>query len=339
MENESLDVSNAEVGEGESNDSDNKDVGNAVENSSDVQSENGDTGQDSVGGVKENSEDVIEEKKEESEKKEEAKENKFKIKVDGKSLELSEKEVINLAQKAMGADKAFREASQVRNEIISFFSDMRNNPSTIPDKLEKMGIDFSSLAEQYLTEKYTYENLPEEQRLLIEKEKELEKYRLMEQRKKQEDIESYNKSIESKIVKDLDNVIVSVLSKSKYLPQNSPESVSLLSKYVLDLVTAYYSDKSNTTPLDVINDIDWNALLNLAEKEYISNLSKFLDTSDEDAIKNILGKNGLKKVNNISLGNIKKQDEKKRDGIKQGSKGNSKILLSEYRKMLDSQYG
>lgn len=267
---------------------------------------------------------------EKKEDKKEIVENKtFKIKVNGKEQELTEKEVLMLAQKAKGADDIFREAAKTREEVVNFFSEMRKNPLSIPEKLSKMGIDFDDLAEQYLTEKYTEESMSEEQKLLLQRERELEKYKTEEARRKQESIESYNKSIENKIIQDLDTTITNTLKQSKYLPQGSPESVALLAKYVSDVVNSYYADKDNTTPLDIINGIEWNSLLQLAEQEYISGLVGFLNKADDSIIEKLLGDEGLKKINNLSIKKIK-QSENKVDNTTQMSRAEKKKAYKTY---------
>ena len=74
---------------------------------------------------------------------------KFRLKLEGKEEEVTEDEVIALAQKGKSADRRFQEAAGVRKEAEDVLEFIKQNPG---EALKKLGLDPRKFSEEYLVE-------------------------------------------------------------------------------------------------------------------------------------------------------------------------------------------
>jgi len=94
----------------------------------------------------------------------EAERRKYKFKVDGAEIEeeLSDTDVHVRLQKALAAEKRFKEASDQRKSIEQALKTIKSDPAKALKELA--GIDLDEWAEQRLTERYQEALMPEEQK-------------------------------------------------------------------------------------------------------------------------------------------------------------------------------
>ena len=101
---------------------------------------------------------------------------KYKFKVDGSEIEeeLSDTDVHVRLQKALAAEKRFKEASDQRKSIEQALKTIKSDPAKALKDLA--GIDLDEWAEQRLAERYQEALMPEEQRKVMELERKLAQY-------------------------------------------------------------------------------------------------------------------------------------------------------------------
>ena len=128
---------------------------------------------------------------------------KLKLKIDNVETEMSENDVIALAQKGQGSEKRFQEAAQLRKEAEGVVKFLKENPR---EALKQFGIDVRKFSEDVLMEHLTEQALTPDQKNNRDRDAELKKYKDREQaetarvqkeseaKQEQEITEGYNRS-------------------------------------------------------------------------------------------------------------------------------------------------
>jgi hypothetical protein len=140
-------------------------------------------------GVESELQDQSEQKKQTAEQKALAK---FKVKVDGEELEVDENELKRSYAHAKAAAKRMEEAAEMRKayqrqiQIAEGFEkwidNVKNNPEAVFGLLEQLGVDPDELAMRRAAERLKYEYMDEDQRRAYDNERELRRYKEMEQK-------------------------------------------------------------------------------------------------------------------------------------------------------------
>jgi hypothetical protein len=188
--------------------------------------------------IKTEKEQQQKEQKEQKEQKQDKEPSAVKIVVDGKSVEIPNDKIPTMLQKALGAEKRFQEAANLRKETIEFVETLKSDPISA---LKRMGLDFDKIAEDYIYEKIQMQSLPNDQREIYqkaksadEKEKELERYRRQEQQERERaEREQAERELEqqtAKVQQSLETQIIDAIEKSG-LPRNQ-FTVSRIAQYM-----------------------------------------------------------------------------------------------------------
>lgn len=121
---------------------------------------------------------------------------KFKVKVDGQEMEVDENELKRSYAHAKAAAKRMEEAAEMRKSyqrqiqiaegFEKWIDNVKSNPEAVFGLLEQLGVDPDELAMRRAAEKLKYEYMDEDQRRAYDNERELRRYKEIEQRQAQQ---------------------------------------------------------------------------------------------------------------------------------------------------------
>lgn len=117
---------------------------------------------------------------------------KFKVKVDGQEVEVDENELKRSYAHAKAAAKRMEEAAELRKSyqrqiqiaegFEKWIDNVKNNPEALFGLAEQLGLDVDEIAMKRAAERLKYEYMDEDQRRAYDNERELRRYKEMEQR-------------------------------------------------------------------------------------------------------------------------------------------------------------
>jgi hypothetical protein len=117
---------------------------------------------------------------------------KFKVKVDGQEVEVDENELKRSYAHAKAAAKRMEEAAELRKSyqrqiqiaegFEKWIDNVKNNPEALFGLAEQLGLDVDEIAMKRAAERLKYEYMDEDQRRAYDNERELRRYKDMEQR-------------------------------------------------------------------------------------------------------------------------------------------------------------
>jgi hypothetical protein len=117
---------------------------------------------------------------------------KFKVKVDGQEMEVDENELKRSYAHAKAAAKRMEEASEMRKSyqrqiqiaegFEKWIDNVKSNPEALFSLAEQLGLDVDDIAMRRAAERLKYEYMDENQRRAYDNERELSRYKQMEQR-------------------------------------------------------------------------------------------------------------------------------------------------------------
>lgn len=117
---------------------------------------------------------------------------KYKVKVDGEELEVDENELKRSYAHAKAAAKRMEEAAEMRKQyqreiqiakgFEQWIDNVKNNPEALFALAEQLGLDVDDIAMRRAAERLKYEYMDENQRRAYDNERELQRYKQMEQR-------------------------------------------------------------------------------------------------------------------------------------------------------------
>jgi hypothetical protein len=214
---------------------------------------------------------------------------KYKVKVNGEELEVTEEELIKGYQIRKAADEKFREASMLRKQAEEFISLLKKDPIKVLTH-PNLGLDFKKLAEEYL-----YQQLEEE--LMDPKDRELKKYKAMieeMERQKQEQeraereamIEQLKAEYSQNYVKDITEAL-----QSSGLPKNE-FTVKRIAYYMHEgLKRGYNLSAKQVAPL--------------VKEDYIKEQKALYSSLDGDLLVQLLGDDLVNKIRKYDVEKLK----------------------------------
>jgi len=117
---------------------------------------------------------------------------KFKVKVDGQEMEVDENELKRSYAHAKAAAKRMEEASEMRKSyqrqiqiaegFEKWIDNVKSNPEALFSLAEQLGLDVDDIAMKRAAERLKYEYMDENQRRAYDNERELSRYKQLEQR-------------------------------------------------------------------------------------------------------------------------------------------------------------
>jgi hypothetical protein len=216
-------------------------------------------------------------------------EKRYKVKVNGEELEVTEQELIQGYQTRRAADEKFREAAMARKQAEEFINLLKKDPIKVLSH-PGLGIDFRKLAEEYL-----YSQLEEE--LMDPKDRELKKYKAMieeqerikaeqEQAEREAQIERLKAQYSQDYVKDITAAL-----QDTGLPKNE-FTVKRIAFYMAEALKRGY----NLTARQVAP---------LVKEDYIKEQKALYSSLDGDLLIQLLGEDLVNKVRKYDVSKVK----------------------------------
>ena len=212
---------------------------------------------------------------------------KLKLKVDQNEVEMSEAEVIALAQKGQGAEKRFQEAAQMRKEAEAVVRFLKENPR---EAMKQFGIDVRKFSEDVLMEHLTEQSMSPEQKKQRDTEAELNKYR---ERDKAETERQHKEAVtkqEQELVQHYTKTFTEALEASG-LPKTN-ETVARMARYQQQASRKGYE----VPPAD---------LAKLVRSDYENEQQALYGSMDGDKLIEILGKDIVSKLSKAQIAKLK----------------------------------
>lgn len=211
----------------------------------------------------------------------------FKLKVDGADLELSEAEVISLAQQGKSAGKRFQEAAATKREAEQIVNYLKSNPK---EAFKKLGIDVRKFSEDTLMEMINQEKMSPAEKKAFENEKRLKEYEKGEKATKDKEHADNMAKLERQHMENYDQVFTAALGT-----QGLPKTAYTI-KRMAELTMV-----NNRKKLDLSPD----QLAKVVREDYIAEQRVLFEHSDGDALLSMLGKEALKKISKAQLSKYK----------------------------------
>jgi hypothetical protein len=211
--------------------------------------------------------------------------DKYTIKVDGETLELSKEEMIRYAQMGKSGQKKMQEAAELQKRVNTFIELLKSDPAAILSD-PSIGIDPVKFAQEVLAKQLEEESKSPEQREQEQLKAELEALRkekqTAEERRKQEAQEQKMKQYENEI----SDKIIKIMEVGK-LP-NTPRYL----RTVADIMLTAVENNLNITP---------EAAARIARDEVISDNKKLYENMSDEELEDFLGQEVIKRVRKNSI--------------------------------------
>jgi hypothetical protein len=211
----------------------------------------------------------------------------LKLKIDGEEIEEEidfndDESIKRHLQKSKAFDKRVKEFTGFKSQVDDFFKQLQSDPEAV---LEQLGLNVDDLATKRLQRKVEEMQKSPEQ---LEKEKlakELEKYKKEAEEYKKAQEQAQMESLRNKHAADVENQISKALEESKVkLPKGNPKVYAMIAKTMMDAINAGYDDVTVTDILPVV------------ERQWKEELRSYFDTSSEDIMEDIIGKQNLERL-------------------------------------------
>lgn len=214
-------------------------------------------------------------------KKQEAIRKKYELKVNGrpKSVELdlsNDKQIQDYLQKAMAADEKFQEAANLKKDVQLLVKTLKENPLAILTH-PNIGVDVKKLAEMVINQELEDMQKTPEQKRLEQLEKELEQERQAKSKMEEEKRQAEIAKREAEEFQMIDDQISDALTKTE-LPK-TPYVVKRISDAMISAFDMGF------------RDVTVDQIVPIVEKQLKEELGQWFDTSSEDALEKLMGKN------------------------------------------------
>ena len=242
-------------------------------------------------------------------------EKKYKLKIDGEEVEVTEDELIREAQKARASDKRFRDAAQkekMLTEKLGEFEAIKYKPV---ESLKKLGIDFDKLAEEHLLKRLEMEQMSPDAKKAYELEQKQKEYeeQLNEYRTKEEqaEIDAEAEKYVEQYRQEFERVI-----KEKELPDTDNVRARL---------ATYMYDATN----EQLENFTVEEAAELVKEDFEIELKQLFDKYSLEDVEKILGKDVLKKIRKADLDKVVKPENNAERGEPSKPKNKKKYMTPE----------
>lgn len=203
--------------------------------------------------------------------------------------------IVRDRQKFKGAEKRFEEAHRLRqeadrmtNEVKGLMQMVRDNPAEV---LQKLGVNFRDVAEQYLKQTIEQEMMTPEQRQQAEMQRELEKYRQKDEQEKQSAEEQRHNAEIAKWKQHYDKTVSEALSSAD-LPKTEL-TVMLMGR---QLRNAINNGDKNPNPADYIDAV---------RDAYFSEVQKYWGGLPPEKLLKLAGEETANKIRQADLARVR----------------------------------
>lgn len=217
---------------------------------------------------------------------------KMKLKFDGQEQEMTEQEVISLAQQGKSSQKRFQEAAQAKKEAEATIKFLKENPR---EAMKQLGLDPRKFSEEYLMEVLTEEAMSPEQKAHRDMEKKLRKYEADEKALKEKEQQDEFQKLEARALEELDRTFVDALGKSGLT--KTPWTVKRMAQLQMACIKKGY--EPNATELAKI-----------LREDYIEEQKALFGSYEGDKLIEILGPDIVKKLSKAQVAKLKASPQK-----------------------------
>jgi hypothetical protein len=216
----------------------------------------------------------------------------YKIVVDGVEEEVTESQLVSMAQKSKAADKRFNESAQIKKEAAQLVKMLREDPEAVLADPAILGSSDKvlELAQKILARKIEDEQKSPEVLRAEKAERELEQFRKSQkeeqERKQKEDYERMMSEQESKLEEEIQDAISS---------SGMPKSPLLLKRMADVMISAAENDK----------DISPKQAMNIVKRELTKDLKEYFDLSPDEVLEELLGDNNIKRLRKRQIAKVK----------------------------------
>jgi hypothetical protein len=228
---------------------------------------------------------------------EKTKAGKYKVKVDGEEVELSQDELIKYAQLGKAGQKRMAEAAQIKKDAQELVRMLRENPESVLADPAVLGSDEEvvKLAQKILSRKLEDEQKSPELREKERLEKELEQLRKeAKEREERQQTEEYERLVQQQEAQ-IEEQITEALETS-----GMPKSPFILKRLADVMLAAAENEK----------DISPKQAMNIVKREMQKDLREYIEAMQEDALEEIVSAEKVKKLRQRQLSKLKAEQAK-----------------------------
>ncbi len=214
---------------------------------------------------------------------------KFKLKAQGREMELSEEELLKHASMGLSAQEKWQEAATLRKQNEAFLRELKTNPLSILQN-PALGIDMQNIAMEYLAKQIDQELLSPEERRIREMEQELDGYRSKSKAEQERLQQEQAAKADQEWAQNTKASVVDGL-KSSGLPYTQFTWNSTL-QYMAAAIDAGYED---VTP---------DQVMHLVKRDYQQAFESFYQLPPEELLQH-LGEQNINKIQQAVIGKAK----------------------------------
>lgn len=218
--------------------------------------------------------------------KEVAKKN-FKLKVDGRDVEVDEGELVKRAQMGYSADKKWQEAAEMKKQLQDFIGFLQKDPASA---LEQMGFNVDELAEQRIQQRIEEMKKSPEQLEREKMQKELEQMKAEREKEKESARNQEMQRLQDHFAVEIENDISGALDDNSYGFPKTPYVV----KRIADTMILAMEEGRKTNNQALMN-IKAKDVLGLVQEEIRRELHDMYALSPDEVFEQLIGKDRLNK--------------------------------------------
>lgn len=248
----------------------------------------------------------------------------WKLKVDGKEVEVDPSDTAQLqrlAQMGLASQKKFQEAAQARQQAENFVKMLRENPLEVL-KHPSLGLNFREIAEEYLYQQLQEEAIPPEERQARQEREELERYRWQEQELKAQKEREQAESLKEKYRQDYQQQFIDALEGS-----GLPKSDWTITRMATYMRQAIANGLTNVTPKDVAG---------LVKQDWITAQREMYGSLDGEKLIEALGADVAEKISKHRVSKLQQRTQASSPGkVGSSNKESEKKSYKSIYEMLD----
>ena len=227
----------------------------------------------------------------------------FRVKVDGKEIDVTEAEIIRLAQLGKSAYGKFEEAAKERKKVEEFKSALKKDfVGALSKHGKEMGLEapqIRQMVEDYLVDQIKKESMTPDQKSKYEMEQELKSYKEKEHLTKQQAEAQEMAQLQEQYAAQYDRSFSDALQKTN-IPK-TPFTVARMATYMSQALEAGY-------------DLDPMDAAKLVHEDYQSDIKvTFKDMTGEQII-NLIGADNAKKIRQHDVSKLQNRYVKPKGG-------------------------
>jgi len=216
---------------------------------------------------------------------------KFKVTIDGESMEVDETELVRNYQLRKASDRKFKEAADLRKQSDALIDLLKNDPIKALEH-PSIGLRFREVAEKYLAEQLEEELMSPEEKERVKEKKAYQAALAENERFKKEKEEAVLQELTQKHSIDLQNKIVKALDGSG-IPKTN-RTVGRMAHYLKQALEHGY-------------ELEPKDLTELVKKDYQADIKELLGSSNEETLLELLGNEIAEKIRRHDVSKFKKE--------------------------------